>query len=153
MYTNSYIKSEFDPNSSTTTRSRKNTNITLKNCGGTTALAIASIDISCRQLGTHKIPGCTFPMGCYESHTIISLSTMTSMGSSLTPAISNRPLQPLLKPSISSLGNRPFQATGPLLFNKLRDMTISYSSCILGQIVNMRRMDIKTPLDFIADMI
>ncbi len=41
----------------------------------------------------------------------------------------------------------------PILFNKLKDMPLSYSSPILGQLVNTQRMDIKTPPEFIADMI
>ncbi len=39
----------------------------------------------------------------------------------------------------------------PVSFNKLEDMPVSFSSRILGQIVNTRRMDIETPPEFIAD--
>ncbi len=39
-----------------------------------------------------------------------------------------------------------------VLFDKLEDMTVSFSSCILGQIVNTGQIDVKTPLEFIADI-
>ncbi len=98
------LQNNLQLHSSTATCSRKNTNITLTNYGGTTALATASINISHWQLGIHEIPECAFPIGCYDPHPIISLSTTTSTGTSLTPITSNRPSRLVLKPSISSLG-------------------------------------------------
>ncbi len=41
----------------------------------------------------------------------------------------------------------------PISFNKLEDMPVSFSSCILRQIVNIRRMDVETQPEFIADTI
>ncbi len=39
----------------------------------------------------------------------------------------------------------------PVLFDKLEDMPVSYSSRILGQIVNTQQMDVETPPEFIVD--
>ncbi len=41
----------------------------------------------------------------------------------------------------------------PISFNKLEDMTVSYSTCILRHIMNMQRMDVETPPEFIAGTI
>ncbi len=41
----------------------------------------------------------------------------------------------------------------PILFDKLEDVPISYSSHILGQIVNMQCMDIEAPPEFIVNML
>ncbi len=41
----------------------------------------------------------------------------------------------------------------PVSFDKIEEMTISYSSCILGLIVNTQCMDVETLPEFIADMI
>ncbi len=41
----------------------------------------------------------------------------------------------------------------PILFDKLEDIPISFSSRILGQIVNMWQMDVEAPPEFIADTI
>lgn len=41
----------------------------------------------------------------------------------------------------------------PVLFDKLEDMPIGYSSCILSQIINTQCMDIETPPKFIAHTI
>ncbi len=41
----------------------------------------------------------------------------------------------------------------PISFDKLEDMPVSFSSHILGQIVNTQRMDVETPPEFIADTI
>ncbi len=46
-----------------------------------------------------------------------------------------------------------FQWQDPVSFDKLEDMTVSFSSRILGQIVNTWRMDVETPPKFIADTI
>ncbi len=45
------------------------------------------------------------------------------------------------------------QRQDPVSFNKLEDMPVSFSSRILGQIVNTWRKDLETPPEFIADTI
>ncbi len=69
------------------------------------ALATASDDNSRQHLGTHGTPECTFQMGCFDPHHIISSSTTTSMQTSLTHTAYVRLLQPASKPSIFSWGN------------------------------------------------
>ncbi len=66
----------------------------------------------------------------------------------------NKPLQ------LASRLSKPFcgksdraKQQGPVSFDNLKDMVISYSLYILGQIINNQQMDIQTPEEFVTKVL
>ncbi len=132
-----------------TTGYRKNTSNTLKNYGGMTALAVASDGAATRDFLNHGIclpDGLIKPM---PHHFFVDDNMYCNRFNSshiwLAVVASIKAIYILL--GDSNLMTRQ----DPVLFEKLEDMPISYSSHILGQIINTRCMDVEMPSEFIAD--